>query len=63
MCFEQHALGAGECARNKEFMVGNDVMLGQCRASCKECEECLPSDKACRNRNRARAGFLILEDG
>ncbi len=44
-------------------MVGNDVVLGLCRASCKECEDCLPSDKTCRNRNRARAGFLILKDG
>ena len=54
---------AGECTRNKDYMVGNDAVLGQCRASCKECEVCAPSDRACRMRNRAGAGFLVLPDG
>ncbi len=56
-------LAAGECIRNKEYMVGNDAVLGQCRASCKACEVCRPSDQACRMRNRANAGFLMLPDG
>lgn len=43
--------------------MGNEVVLGQCRASCKQCEPCAPSDRACRMRNRARAGFLVLPEG
>ena len=54
---------AGECTRNEEYMVGNDAVLGQCRASCKACEVCTPSDQAGRTRNRVNAGLLALQDG
>ncbi|CAK0751576.1 hypothetical protein CVIRNUC_002078 [Coccomyxa viridis] len=54
---------SGECSKNREYMVGDDVVLGQCRASCQECEPCASSDRACHMRNRARAGFLALPDG
>ncbi len=55
-------VAAGECTKNREYMVGNDAVLGQCRASCQECEVCAATDQACRMRNRAKAGFLVLPD-
>lgn len=53
---------AGECERNKNFMVGDDFSLGACRAACGACELCRAGDTACRNRNRERAGYLPLHE-
>lgn len=53
---------AGECERNKNFMVGDDFSLGACRAACGTCELCHAGDTACRNRNRERAGYLPLHE-
>ena len=36
--------------------------FGSCRKSCQKCEDCSPSDAACRARNRKAAGFPALED-
>ncbi|KAK9906519.1 hypothetical protein WJX75_003296 [Coccomyxa subellipsoidea] len=54
---------SGECEKNHGYMAGDDVSLGQCRLSCKACENCAPGDRACGNRNRERGGFLVTPDG
>ena len=54
-------VAAGECERNYKFMVGSDS-LGRCRRSCKACEACAAHDKACRDRNRHRAGYLVTAE-
>jgi prolyl 4-hydroxylase len=58
-CFA--GVAAGECERNYKFMVGSDS-LGRCRRSCKACEACAAHDKACCDRNRHRAGYLVTAE-
>jgi len=53
---------AGECEKNKPFMVGDDFTLGACRVSCKTCEDCAADDRACKSRNRVNAGYLSLDE-
>lgn len=53
---------AGECENNEQFMRGDAFTLGNCRASCGDCEVCADNDIACKSRNRERAGYLSMED-
>jgi len=52
---------SGECDRNPGFMRGDSFSLGACRRACGECEVCTPTDRACKSRNRVRAGYLSLD--
>ena len=40
---------------------GDAFSIGACRLSCKQCEACAKTDNTCRQRNRARAGFLPID--
>ncbi|KAG7669310.1 hypothetical protein Ndes2526B_g05614 [Nannochloris sp. 'desiccata'] len=53
---------AGECQKNKPFMIGDDFSVGACRVSCKMCEDCATDDRACKSRNRVIAGYLSLDE-
>ncbi|PSC72823.1 Prolyl 4-hydroxylase subunit alpha-1 [Micractinium conductrix] len=53
---------AGECEKNKQYMRGDAFQLGNCRASCGDCEVCKEGDRACKSRNRVRAGYLSLDE-
>jgi hypothetical protein len=53
----------GECESNSSFMTGDHFSLGQCRRSCGACEVCWREDRACRDRNRARSGYLVTLEG
>nr|QKY15043.1 prolyl 4-hydroxylase (P4H) [Polytomella parva] len=66
MCMDFHKscnewASNGECKNNAPFMVGSNFAIGECRLSCGTCEICSPSDYTCRNRNRAKQGYLILD--
>lgn len=52
----------GECESNAKFMTGLPDSVGACRLSCKACEQCSEGDRACYNRNREAAGYLVLEE-
>ena len=53
----------GECDKNPDYMKGDGGLgLGACRAACKSCEVCSKTNKACRARNRERAGFLAIDN-
>ena len=52
----------GECESNRKFMVGDSFSLGTCRAACGDCEVCGDGDRACKNRNREKAGYLSLDE-
>ena len=56
-CEDQDALcrdwaGAGECEKNKAFMVGSDTSVGHCRLACKACVVCAPGDVLCERKNQ-----------
>eukprot|EP00887_Chlorella_sp_A99_P002710 scaffold6.g2710.t1 len=51
----------GECQKNPAFMRGDSFSMGACRAACGECEVCGDGDIACKNRNRAKGGYLPLD--
>lgn len=53
---------SGECEKNLQFMRGDAFTLGNCRASCGDCEVCQDDDIACKSRNRVKAGYLPMED-
>lgn len=52
---------AGECVKNKGFMVGSPAAPGRCMRSCNACTPCKAGDKSCYNSNRARLGYLVYD--
>jgi prolyl 4-hydroxylase len=54
---------AGECDKNPTYMRGaNGTNDGNCRKSCKVCQDCKPGDRDCYRSNREAAGYLDLKD-
>lgn len=51
----------GECEKNPNFMIGDNVQLGQCRKACKACVECRSKEDPCYVENRKKLGFLVTD--
>lgn len=66
MCEDMHKQcakwqSAGECDKNKGFMVGDANGGGNCRKACGACKACSSDDVDCINENRKAAGYLPLK--
>jgi len=66
MCVDLHKqctawAAAGECQKNKGFMMGDANGGGNCRKSCNACKECSEGDWRCVNENRKAGGYLPID--
>eukprot|EP01025_Chloroclados_australasicus_P011084 TRINITY_DN14802_c0_g1_i4.p1 TRINITY_DN14802_c0_g1~~TRINITY_DN14802_c0_g1_i4.p1 ORF type:complete len:286 (+),score=22.14 TRINITY_DN14802_c0_g1_i4:258-1115(+) len=67
ICVDMHELcegwaSSGECDNNPGYMIGSSSNLGNCRKSCRVCQECNKDDRQCYQRNRQKEGYLSLDD-